>query len=123
MCVCVCLGPYRQSPGGCSDGFSLWAVGGRVQAVGSLFGRGGVADLGEVPGRYRVHQRAGQTGAEELGLHSGGQQLHFVLSAGESRCRPACRRGDAFRHPHHFLEQTKFNRTPLTLSEAANLGC
>lgn len=47
-------------------------MGGRVQAVGSLFGRGRVADLGEVSGRYRVHQRAGQTGAKELGLHSGG---------------------------------------------------
>lgn len=74
-CVSVCVVGvffYRQSPGGHSDGFSLWAVGGRVQAVGSLFGRGGVADLGEVTGRYRVHQWAGQTGAKELGLHSGG---------------------------------------------------
>lgn len=98
-------------------------MGGRVQAVGSLFGRGGVADLGEVPGRYRLHQRAGQTGAEELALHSGGQQLHFVLRAGEPRCRPTWCRRDAFRHPHHFLEQTKFNRTPPKLNEAANLGC
>lgn len=73
VCQCVLwVFFYRQSPGGRSDGFSLWAVGGRVQAVGSLFGRGGVADLGEVTGRYRVHQWAGQTGAKELGLHSGG---------------------------------------------------
>lgn len=70
--VCVCLGLYRQTSGGCSDGFSLWTVGGRVQAVGSLFGCGRVADLGEVTGRYRVHQRAAQPGTEELGLDSGG---------------------------------------------------
>lgn len=72
MSKCVCLGLYRQTPGGCSDGFSLWTVGGRVQAVGSLFGCGRVADLGEVTDRYRVHQRAGQPGTEELGLESGG---------------------------------------------------
>lgn len=79
-------------------------MGGRVQAVGSLFGCGRVADLGEVTGRYRVHQRAGQPGTEELALDSGGQQLHFVLGAGESRWRPSRRRRDAFGHPHHFLE-------------------
>lgn len=63
-------------------------MGGRVQAVGSLFGCGRIADLGEVTGRYRVHQRTGQPGTEEVGLHSGGQELNFVLGAGEDRCRP-----------------------------------
>ena len=122
VCVCVCVFvwfPYRQPPGGWSEGFSLWSVGGWVQAVGSLFGRGGVADLGEIAGRYRVHERAGQSAAEELGLHSSsdGQNLHLLLRARrQTGCWPTRRRRDAFGHPHHF-SLSKLNLTGLVKRE------
>lgn len=103
--ACICVIIYRQSPGGWSDGFNLGSMGGWIQAVGSLFGHAGVADLGEISGRYRVHLRTGQSGEEEVGLHStGGQKLHLLLRARQPHCLPSRCRRDAFRHPHHFPE-------------------
>lgn len=71
--------------------------------MGSLFGRRGVgADLVEVAGRYRVHRRAGQAGAEEVRLNGpGGERLHFLLGAAQSARRPPRCRRDAFGNPHH----------------------
>lgn len=103
--ACICVIIYRQSPGGWSDGFNLGSMGGWIQAVGSLFGHAGVADLGEISGRYRVHLRTGQSSEEEVGLHStGGQKLHLLLRARQPHCLPTRCRRDAFRHPHHFPE-------------------
>ena len=102
----IMKGIYRQTPGGGSDGLGFGSMGSGVQAVGSLFGRGGVADLGEVAGRHRVHRGAGQPGAEELGLQPGCGAQHFgPLRRARRSDRPTVRCWrDAFRHPHHLQE-------------------
>ena len=105
--VCIIIKSiYRQTPGGCSDGFSFGSMGSWIQAVASLFGRRSIADLSEVASRYRVHRWAGQSSAEELGLYPCGRQnFRPLLRARKSNCPTVRCWRDAFWHPHHFQEQ------------------